>query len=106
MGGHIIKKDGYVYDVIKLDYLSFTSNFNVADEEDKLVLIIWPQITGGFEYGLLISDNYDERHSIYVDEKGQVLDQTDLNAVQVVEEFSDEVENLFVKANEMWSLDK
>ncbi len=103
---YLDSSDGYNYSVKYPDYLSFTGNLalSVPSEDDNPFtdsLIIWPNVDGSYEYGIILYEGEDE-WQIYVDENGQALDpQYD----EVIENHQENVDLLFEKANERWDLD-
>jgi len=104
-GLHFIKKeDGYIYSVKKPSYLSFTGNLGVANNEKQEALIIWPLLSGGYEYGFRLQKD-GRAYEIYVDENMEPIHKDDMVAVQKVEEYKAELEKLLSKANEMWLLE-
>ncbi|KXG10854.1 hypothetical protein AT864_00722 [Anoxybacillus sp. P3H1B] len=105
-GLHFIKKeDGYIYSVKKPNYLRFTGNLVVANNEKGETLIIWPLIFGGYEYGFRLQKD-GAAYEIYVDENMEPINKDDTVAAQKVEEYKVELEELFSKANEMWELEE
>lgn len=105
-GLHFIEKDdGYTYSVKKPDYLSFTGNLAVANNEKQEMLIIWPLVTGGYEYGFRLQKD-GLAYEIYVDENLKPInkDATNQVSIQKVEEYKDELEALRAKADKMWEL--
>lgn len=104
-GRHFItKEDGYIYSVKKPDYLSFTGNLGVANNKKGDALIIWPLMSGGYEYGFRLQKD-GVAYEIYVDENMEPINKEDTVAVQKVIEFKAELEELLSKANDMWQLE-
>lgn len=104
-GLHFIKKeDGYIYSVKKPSYLRFTGNLGISNNENQEALIIWPLISGGYEYGFRIQKN-GVAYEIYVDENMEPIHKDDKVAIQKVKEYKAELEELLSKANEMWQLE-
>ncbi len=96
--------DGYNYSVKYPDYLSFIGNLSVsiASSEEELysdALIIWPNVDGSYEFGLIL---YDEAEwQIYVDASGRALDpQYD----DIVAQHQENVDFLFAQAYTLWEL--
>lgn len=103
-GLHFIEKeDGYLYNVKKPSYLSFTGNLGVSNKEKGEILIIWPLISGGYEYGFRLQKD-GVAYEIYVDENMEPIDKNNSVATQNVKENKAELEKLFSKANKMWQL--
>lgn len=97
------KEDGYNYSVKKPGYLHYTGNLAVSNSKKGELLIIWPLISGGYEYGVRIEED-GEAYEIYVDENMKPIDKNDTYAVQNIEQHRAGVEKLFSKANKMWQL--
>lgn len=102
-GVHYIVKDGYLYGVKKPDYFQFTGNLTVVNRETDETLIIWPLMSGGYEYGYRLQED-GEAFEIYVDEDMKPIDKGDTVSVQKVEEHKDELKKIFSKADKMFSL--
>ncbi len=96
-------KDGYNYHVKKPDYLQYTGNLAVSNSETGELLIIWPLIFGGYEYGIRVEQD-GKRYEFYVDENMKPIDKEDTYAVQAIEKNKSSIEALLSKANEMWQL--
>ncbi|KGP81371.1 MULTISPECIES: hypothetical protein [Paenibacillus] len=105
-GVHLLKKDdGYIYSIKKPGYLSFTGNLAISNDDDQESLIIWPLITGGYEYGFSIQKDR-ETYEFYVDDDDNMkpIDENDPAAIEKMEEYKLELEELLSKAKEMWQL--
>ncbi|WP_243291890.1 hypothetical protein [Bacillus sp. FJAT-47783] len=102
-GVYIKEEDGYLYNVKKPGYLSFTGNLGVSKKESMNGLIIWPLLFGGFEYGIRLQ-NDGEVYEIYVDENMNPINVDDSVAIQQLEEHKVEIEKMISKANEIWDL--
>lgn len=96
-------KDGYNYSVIKPNYLHYTGNLAVSNSETGELLIIWPLIFGGYEYGIRVEQD-GVGYEIYVDENMNPIDKDDTYAVQAIEKNKAGIEALLSNANEMWPL--
>ncbi|MFD3158846.1 hypothetical protein ACFIJ5_18720 (plasmid) [Haloimpatiens sp. FM7330] len=97
------KEDGYNYSVKKPDYLHYTGNLAVNNSEKGELLIIWPLISGGYKYGVILQEK-QESWNIYIDENMKPIDKDDPYAAQKIEEHKAGVKALISKANEMWNL--
>ncbi|WP_138203003.1 hypothetical protein [Haloimpatiens lingqiaonensis] len=99
------KEDGYTYSVKKPDYLHYTGNLAVTNNKNNDLLIIWPRITGGYEYGLILQEN-EGGYNIYVDKNMKPIDinKDDPHAIEMIEEHKVGVEALISRANKMWRL--
>ncbi|GAA0182032.1 hypothetical protein SH2C18_44780 [Clostridium sediminicola] len=100
----IKKEDGFTYSVKKPDYLQYTGNLAVSNMEKGELLIIWPLIFGGYEYGFRVQEE-GGAYEIYVDENMNSIDKEDKIAIKKLQEHKAELEELFFKANEMWKLE-
>ncbi|MCP3795520.1 MULTISPECIES: hypothetical protein [unclassified Paenibacillus] len=103
-GNHIIKKDGYVYNVKRPDYLSFTGNLGINNPEARETLIIWPLIDGSYEFGVRLQKD-GIIYELSLDEQMQPVDQNDKQTNILIQELKPEITALYEKANSMWKLD-
>lgn len=103
-GNHILKKDTYVYNVKRPDYLSFTGNLGINNPEKGTALIIWPKITGGYEYGIRIQAQ-GKAYEFYLNEQLEPINQSNQQTLKLVQKFKPEITLLLGLANEMWNLD-
>ena len=88
------------YNVRFPDYLSFTGNIGVSDN-DGSGLIIWPGFMGRkYEYGLRINEN-GTVYSIYVDESMNCISQ-DGEQISILERNEEKVHHLQKGLNEVW----
>lgn len=99
--------EGYDYLVKYPDYLSFTGNLSVGmpvvdDDPFTDALLVWPQLDGNYEYGLLIYEE-DSGYQIYIDAQGNALDDT---YNEVIERHKDDIDMLLEKADDMWGIKK
>ena len=97
--------DGYDYSVKYPGYLSFTGNlcvsFPVSDNNYFTdCLIIWPKVSGDYEYGVILSEG-DESYQIYIHADGSAVNPEDS---AVVTRKQDDIHTLLQKAEEMWNL--
>lgn len=99
----IKKEDGYNYSVKKPGYLHYTGNLAVSNSKKGELLIIWPLISGGYNYGIRIQED-GEAYEIYVDKNMKPIDTDDTYAVQNIKKHKAGVEELLSKANKMWQL--
>lgn len=101
---HIKEEDGYLYNVKKPGYLSFTGNLGVAKAESMDGLVIWPLLFGGYEYGIRLQSD-GEVYEVYVDENMNPISKDDAVAVQQLEKRKVDIEKMISKANEIWHLE-
>ena len=97
--------DRYDYLVKYPDYLTFTGNMSVGcptTEENVFTdaLIMWPEVSGGYKFGVLLYEN-DMEYAIYIDSEGNALSKEDED---IVSRHSDIIRNLFMKADERWGI--
>ena len=97
--------DGYDYGVKYPGYLSFTGNLSVGlpttDEEVFTdFLIIWPKASGGYEYGVSLSEG-DMDLQIYINADGSAVYPED---GEVVVRNQETISALLRRAAEMWDL--
>jgi hypothetical protein len=93
-------EDEYLYNLKYPDYLQFGGNICVATKDQKYALLIWPQITGGYEYGVQIESD-GTLWSIMVTKDMKAVRQIDEEILVLHRE---EINQLNVKAREMWDL--
>ena len=93
-------EDGYLYNVKYPDYLSFTGNLGVSNNNNEVSIIIWPSIFGEDKYGLKI-DTIDDSYEIIIDRemKAEVSEDD-----KIIEKYKEEIEKLFQKADERWNI--
>ena len=96
---------GYDYLVKYPDYPTFTGNMSVGSPttEDNVftdALIIWPKISGGYDFGVLLYEN-DMEHAIYIDSEGNALSKEDED---IVSRHSDMIRDLLMKADKRWGI--
>lgn len=107
---HIVDSDGYNFSVSKPMYLFFTGNLAVVSPDATYTLIIWPEVFGGYEYGLRVQDE-SGGYEIMVDAKGNALridgqsDREFEQTVAVIENNKDNIQTIFEKVHNLWDLD-
>ena len=76
-------------------------DFPPADDNNPYTnsLILWPLITGGYKYGVLLYED-DVQYQIYVDENGNAVYGEDR---RIVSEHAREISILLEKAKEKWA---
>ncbi len=86
------------YNVKTPDYLQFTGNLGIADNEG-IVLLIWPSLFGNkFKYGVRIQDGTGG-YEIYINEKLESITGNSGDEV-LVEKYHNEIKKLYDKAKE------
>ena len=98
--------DGYDYSVKYPGYLSLTGNLSVslpASDDNYFTdgLIIWPKVSGDYEYGVILIEG-DVSYQIYIHSDGSAVYPED-SAVVVRKQ--DIINDLLTKAEEMWDLE-
>lgn len=98
--------DGYTYNVKLPDYLSFVGNLGIQkSEHGNCALIIWPGVYSATDYGVIIQAADGQKYAIgFTSERVPVSD-TPEEVKQVAFEYSDQINELFDKANEMWTIE-
>ena len=97
--------ENFTYSVFYPGYLHLSGNlfvgFPPADDNNPYTnaLIIWPLITGGYKYGVLLYED-DVQYQIYVDENGNAVYEEDR---RIVSEHAREISILLEKAKEKWA---
>lgn len=97
--------DGYEYSVKYPGYLSLTGNLCVSfpaldDNYFTDSLIIWPKVSGDYEYGVILSDG-DASYQIYIHADGSAVHPEDS---AVTERKQDDIKTLLQRAEQMWNL--
>ena len=98
--------DGYDYGVKYPDYLSFTGNLSVGlpaidDNPFTDFLIIWPKLSGGYEYGVSITED-GQNYQIYIHADGSAVHPEDS---EVVARNQETINALLLRAKEMWDIE-
>lgn len=62
--------------------------------------IIWPKVSGGYDFGVLLYEN-DMEYAIYIDSNGNALSKEDKD---IVSRHSDSIRNLLMMADERWDI--
>ena len=96
---------GYDYLVKYPEYLTFTGNMSVGSpttEENDFTdaLIIWPKVSGRYDFGVLLYEN-DMEHAIYIDSEGNALSKEDAD---IVSRHSESIRKLLMTADERWGI--
>lgn len=96
--------DGFDYSVKYPDWLTFTGNLAVGftgTEENPVTaaLIIWPKLSGGYEYGVIISSNEENSYRFYVDANGNPLDR---EYQEISEKYKSTITAMLSKAKGIW----
>ncbi len=121
LGYHsMVADDNYRYSVFMPSYLSFTSNLSVHEntpineqsDSHSVSLIIWPKLFGGYEYGVSLtvpkSEGKDElsfsSYNFMFDEHMNPLDELNEYEKEVLEEYKDEIKELYNKVYRMWGI--
>ena len=63
-------------------------------------MIIWPKVSGGYQFGALLYDENVE-YSIYIDSEGNALSKEDED---IVSRHRDTIRNLLIIADEKWDI--
>lgn len=86
------------YNVKTPDYLGFTGNLGISNNED-MVLLIWPSLFGNkFKYGVRIQDDTGT-YEIYINENlGSVTGNPEDKVI--VEKYNNDIKKLYEKAKE------
>lgn len=107
---HIVDSDGYNFNVEKPIYLFFTGNLAAVAPGAACTLVIWPEVFGGYEYGLRVEDE-SGGYEIIVDSNGNALrldgqsDNEFEQSVAVIEKNRESIQKIFEKANNLWALE-
>lgn len=100
--------DGFDYNVSYPSYPMLTGNLAIgypATEDDPFTdgLIIWPKLSGGYEYGVILNPRGDdaEGYMFYIDAQGNAVD---AEYREIAEEARDVIKTLLTRANSQWKL--
>ncbi|MGY3723810.1 hypothetical protein SAMN05421767_10294 [Granulicatella balaenopterae] len=93
-------EDGHLYNTKYPDYLSFVGNLAIATPDEKIGLIIWPQIFGNNKVGAQIIED-DANYCIVLDEQLLAADQKD---AALIEKYQSDIANLAHKAEQFWNI--
>lgn len=91
-------EEGYLYNVKLPDYLTYTGNLCVAVPGGESALIIWPKVSGGYEYGVQLELD-GETYSIMLNKDFTAQDG---QFEHIITTHSDVIYELYNKAVEMW----
>jgi hypothetical protein len=94
---------GDIYYVKYPDFLSFTGNLAIKPEDDSVLdsLLIWPQIGGGFKYGVIV--NHDGiNYQVYISQDGITALYEEYQ--WLVDAHQKIIQHYLAKANGMWDL--
>lgn len=92
--------DGYLYNVKYPDYLTFTGNLGISDDNHLISLIIWPSFIGENKYGVRITDN-DNVYEVMLD-KEMKAKESENN--EIIDKHIGEIQEMFQKADEQWDI--
>ena len=99
-------EDGYTYNVKVPSYLSYTGNLGVQPPiGGDCALIIWPGITSETTYGLFLIDQNGDTHAIKLDKDRRLAEDESEYVIEVYEYNIDKVNDLFARADQMWSIE-
>lgn len=94
------EKEEITYNVKLPDYLHFTGNLGVSDQ-NNIVIIIWPSIFNqSFQYGVRVQDD-TEAYEIYVDENLEPVSGDELEKEMINRNYK-EIKKLYDSAMEIW----
>lgn len=93
-------EDGYLYNVKKPDFLTYTGNMCVSVPKGECALLIWPKSRKGFDYGVQIQKD-QEIYSIMLKADHTAVEKNDNELLQ---EYSECIEDLFKKASDKWEI--
>ena len=98
--------DRYDFLVKYPDYLTFTGNLSVGmptTEENYNTdsLIIWPKLSGKYEFGAILYEEDGTAYRVYIDADGNALSKEDED---VVSRHRDSIETLLTMADNKWGI--
>ncbi|WP_413405569.1 hypothetical protein [Paenibacillus amylolyticus] len=103
-GVNHFKKDGYYFNVKKPDFLSYTGNLGVVNEDGTASLIIWPSLFEKNEYGVRLEKDGLAFESM-INENLEPIVNVDSPENKKINEYKPQMEMLFAKAREVWELE-
>lgn len=75
---HKKDEEGYSYSVKTPNYLRLVGNLAVSNENTNEVLIIWPKLYGGYDYGIRIQKE-GQVFEFYIDDKKNPVNKDENN---------------------------
>ncbi len=98
--------DGNDYLVKYPDYLTFTGNMSVGmpttDENYNTdSLIIWPTLSGKYEFGVILYEEEGKGYRVYIDPNGNALSK---EYEDVVSRHTENIKKLLMKADNKWGI--
>lgn len=100
--------DGFDYTVKYPDYLSLTGNLAVGfpgTDENPFTdgLILWPKLSGGYEYGVILNSRETDGtgYMFYIDGQGGAMD---AEYEELAEKYRDVIAELLERAESVWKL--
>ena len=94
--------DGYLFNAKLPDYPTFTGNLCVATLDNKVALIIWPNVLSGYHYGTQIEMDGE----VYCIELDENLCARQAYFDDMIKENEDTIQLLNEKAECMWKISK
>lgn len=103
-GIHAMEKDSTLYYVAKPSYLRLSGNLTVSSKNKQEVLFIWPKITGGYKYGIMLRDK-QQVYQIYIDKNINIAKESrDKVTLELVEKNKEEIKELFNRAESLFNI--
>jgi len=112
-GFRVLTIDGYDCSVKLPDYLSFTGNLAIVNQETQEGLVIWPHIFGDDVFGVRLSPSEDMKgiqnvfsyNEIYVDRNGNPTGRLNgPEAEEICGQKQDTIQALFEICKQVWKL--
>lgn len=97
--------DGFTYNVKMPGYLQFNGNLGIQPyQHGHCAMIIWPGVVGDDEYGVFLenADGNMQAVTLTADLKAPADAPEETKAL--VEQYRDEIDNLYALASEQWDL--
>ena len=103
-GKHIyIDDEGYIYSVKKPDYLRWTGNVSIVQDDSEIILIIWPGIMGQeTEAGVIIMDSDENMVQVKL---GNSYTAENSEYQTLVDENQELISDMLEKAGDFWGLE-
>lgn len=102
-GVHVMKKDGFSYNVKAPDYLSYVGNLGIVHPNKESALIIWPEIFGEDKYGFRLQKD-GEAYEIMLNNNLEPLNNDKLTN-EIVESKREEIDELMNRARSVFPID-
>lgn len=102
-GVHVMKRDGFSYNVKTPDYLRYVGNLGIVHPNKESALIIWPELFGEDEYGFRLQKD-GEAYEIMLNKNLEPLDNNELTS-EIVKSKQEQINELMNRARSVFPID-